>query len=213
LEANYTKTTSILSLTIEKNSNLNMKLAGFEVQITSQSGQPFLEVLDHQTNDVYIVAEAGKIFEIRGFILPERRQCGKMYAFESKVDGRSTGTKKLLSDNGKRSHASMYGFLREGSQKGTTYDLFQFAAAPQDGNDLAQTLEFKEGRIVVRVHQVEAEYRKRKDYLKKPENREVKLPSLPEGKKFFFAPSLTTTSGGIINGSGLSKDKRHKGVR
>jgi hypothetical protein len=196
-----------------------MILNNFEVQITSPSGQPFHEVVDTQTNDVYIVADPGKIFEIRCSILPPRNHRGKIYRFSPEVDGQWPQVTKTLKDHLTR-HTSIVGFVRQGSHKSITYDLFKFAAAvPAEDQGVldqgvsAQFLKFNEGRIEVKVDEVVVAYRKPESKSRNqtgaPTN--VTVPSLPEGKKFFLAPSLVTTTGGTSTGKGFTKNK-HKSV-
>ena len=190
-----------------------MKLRGFEVQVTSQTGQPFHEVVDNQTGEVYIVAEADKIFEIRYSILSaERANRGKKYAFCTKVDGKSTGRMDICADSN-TGWIKTVGFVVERSQKDTKFDLFKFAAASHDHNNIAQSSKFKEGRIKVRVHKAVLEQTNVSPsaYTKKhvPIS---KVPSLGEGKKFFLAPSLMTSSGGIHVRKGRGSTTKHKRV-
>lgn len=185
-----------------------MRISGFEVRVTSPEGVPFHEVKDPNSRDVYIVASPGSRFEIRVEVLPESSSGGRLHSFNVKVDGRSIGVRKTLGQN--KARHSFVGFVREGNSKRVTFDLFKFAAAPQEEDTKAQSLDFKEGCIVIRADQVMYAGRKINKATTQYNNASVKVPKLPEGKKFFMAPSLTTTSGGSHTTSGFNNNKYTK---
>lgn len=180
-----------------------MRISGFEVCVTSPAGVPFHEVHDPRSNDVYVVASPGSLFEIRAEVFPERSSGGRLHRIKVDVDGRSTGVCKTFGGNN-ANKGSFVGFVRQGSSKSITYDLFKFAAAPEDGNTKAQSLDFKEGRIVVTIDQVFNAGPRLESAPSQYNNAGAKVPKLPEGKKFFLAPSLTTTSGGTHTSQGFS---------
>jgi hypothetical protein len=181
-----------------------MRLAGFEVKVTSPAGEPFHEVVDPKTKEVYIVAAAGKNFQIRCFVLQQRANRGRTYLFKAKIDGKYTGSMEILYDT-QTEYASILGFLRQGSAECTTYDLFQFSAAEADQNALANSLVFTAGRFSVNISEV-IEDQTRECIPTRTANYLTvsKVSSLPEGKKFFLTPSLKTTSGGVSKREGFS---------
>lgn len=86
-----------------------------------------------------------------------------------------------------------------------TYDMFKFAAAAADSSHLAQSLAFAEGRITVEAEEVEATGKAAADVsIHHSSYRAAEVAALPEGKKFFLAPSLTTASGGTTVARGYS---------
>lgn len=184
-----------------------MKIGNFEVQVTSPEGLPFHEVLDASTGEVYVVAESGKRFELRHrgdprsvHLLPD----GHAFFFSAKIDGRGTGTTvKVIRGKYECKHV---GFLHHGDANSATYDLFEFASATPNEAVQANSSEFQEGKIEVIVQETQrapgvTQCKPTQDYTGS------KVPSLPEGKKFFLAPSLTTASAGTVLRAGIDHTK------
>ncbi len=85
-----------------------------------------------------------------------------------------------------------------------TYDLFKFAEAAADSGTMAESLAFAEGRITVSVEEVQASGEDSNVAASVKYNQPAAVASLPEGKKFFLAPSLTTAVGGEMVSRGFS---------
>ena len=205
-----------------------MKISNFEVQVTSPEGVPFYEVLDPHTREVYVVAEAGKMFELRyKATLYSNLRPGHSLFVRTRIDGKTTGVSSILagrSDSGVL-EAKHIGFVRHGDKHGIQYDLFKFASATADEGIEARSLEFQQGRIEVNIHETVEQVGKTVDHSNVGPTKVAKVPSLPEGnlkkkcylfaskknshwssilcagKKFFLAPSLTTASAGVQSSS------------
>lgn len=202
------------ALPLPSESNLaEMRLSDIEVKVKSPGGSLFHEVLDPNTGSVYVVASPGSLFEIHVIASPNNffggGPGGRLFLARCSVDGRELGHSVVLS--ARHPALKFVGFVREGNSKSITYDLFKFAAAtPDDGTSQAESLEFKEGSIIITISEVvdlgqtEIEYNIAQS---KDLQNGAKVPSLPEGKKFFLAPSLTTASGGAHKTSGFSNTK------
>jgi len=132
--------------------------------------------------EIYVVAEAGKRFELRyradpRSFLPLPR--GNEYHFSGKIDGRCLGTRMII--DSVRNTGKQVGFARHGDATGVTYDLFKFA--PAVANEAVQAnlyTEFQEGKVELTVQEyqpVSGFFEHKASQL----NKASKVPSLPEG--------------------------------
>ena len=159
-----------------------MRIGYFEVQVTSPESIPFHEVQDPSNGEIYIVAEAGKRFEVRYRIDPHRISVlapGHRFLVNTDIDGRNTGSSKII--GGGANEGKHIGFVRNGDAQGITYDLFQFASATAQDDVEAESLDFQEGKIdVVFKEAREMPGKKMPNVSQNPHTSHV--PTLPEGK-------------------------------
>ena len=183
-----------------------MRIGDFEVRVKPQNREPFYEVQDPQDGSVYVVACPGSLFEIQVSASPHLLRGGRIFRVRCDVDGKGVGSHKLLKQ--RHPQLAFVGFLKEGDSRITTYDRFKFAAAvPGENTTTAESLDFKEGRILITFSEVVCKGTTKKSYQKARDIKlegSAKVPSLPEGKKFFLAPSLTTATDGSHTGGGFS---------
>ena len=183
-----------------------MRIGDFEVRVKPQNREPFYEVQDPQDGSVYVVACPGSLFEIQVSASPHLRG-GRMLMVRCEVDGKNVGHCTILDQMTPKT--KFVGFVEEGDSRSITYDRFKFAVAVAEKTE-AESVDFKEGRIRITFSEVRCAGYLEVPYEKPRDNKvgsSSKVPSLPEGKKFFLAPSLTTASGGSRTGSGFRNQK------
>jgi hypothetical protein len=155
------------------------------------------------------VAQAGKQFELRYKVdsqfLSHFHRVRKYVV--GVIDGRNIGSGKTIAKD--HNHAKQIGFVRQGDASGISFDLFKFAtAAAADEAVEAESLEFSQGKIEITLQERRQVPGKNNYVAKGSSCIAPTVPSLPEGKKFFLAPSLTTASAGVhVSKSGFSTKK------
>jgi len=191
-----------------------MKVGDYRLELVRPDGRPFHQLRDTEGN-FYVVAVPGDAFNVqlsRSSASSSTRHPKKgnvpVHLAYLKVDGRDVGIKKKFSRGSQT--LTFLGFLSHGDLNTTTYESFVFAKPAVSEDDNQTSPDSQTGRITVQVYQGISAGRRHSDYCAVASSTSQPLrsiPSLPDGKKFFLAPSLTTTGGQVTHGSGFSSEK------
>ncbi|KAI7837477.1 hypothetical protein COHA_008670 [Chlorella ohadii] len=162
-----------------------VRVGEWELRIVrSGTNDPFPEVQQQSgAGTTYAVAAPGQAFEV----------C-------LDVDGRELGSAKIL----KRSTTTTFrGFLKAADVWGSSYQGFVFSKPRETEAKQAHSLDFQEGKIKATVFPAEQTREPRYERHRGPDATHESVAKLPEGKKFFMAPSLTTGKGELKMGGGF----------
>ncbi|KAL4443386.1 hypothetical protein ABPG75_011123 [Micractinium tetrahymenae] len=186
-----------------------MRLNQFELRLVSTaggaggSGSPALPEVTFN-GKAYAVASSGSSFEVQVSLLNHapKLPAGVFYNASLYVDGLCVGFSKNLLAPGA---IHFEGFLQEGDAQGCAMQAFVFAKPRETETEQAHNLNFQEGTI--RVDMYEARHTGIETTTGRytgPAQANNSIAKLPEGKKFFMAPSLTTGKGEVKMCPGFS---------
>lgn len=175
----------------------------FELRLVRGDGMPCPEV--EHNGRTYAVASSSTTFVVQiikhlnPFVVPTP---GIFHNAAVYVDGQSVGYTLSLHRPGV---ATFHGFLESGDTESCTYRSFVFSAPLESEEKQATGLNFVEGSIKVAVWlAMETATPLAQDRMYGPATTNESVAKMPEGKKFFLAPSLTTGKGARRQGRGFS---------
>ncbi|KAL4443385.1 hypothetical protein ABPG75_011122 [Micractinium tetrahymenae] len=175
----------------------------FELRLVRSDGLPCPEV--EHNGRAYAVASPGTLFVIQiikhpnPFVVPTP---GIIHNACVYVDGQSVGYCKNMRQPGV---AKFDGFLAEGDTQGCSFQSFVFSAPRESEEKQATGLNFVEGSIRAAVWlAVQTATPAGQQRFHGPASTNESVAKMPEGKKFFLAPSLTTGKGALRTGPGFS---------
>eukprot|EP00887_Chlorella_sp_A99_P001109 scaffold14.g1109.t1 len=178
-----------------------MRSGPFEFTVVRADGSACPEVTHN--GKTYVVAAPGETFDLKctwhsAYPRPE----GRAFNFFAKVDGQEVGTSLLL--RRPNDSQTFKGFLNAGDASSATFTSFVFAKPKEDARKAAHNLDFGgAGRLTCEVWDaVQGAPIQGPAY--GPAALDNSIAKLPEGKKFFLAPSLTTARGALKHSTGLS---------
>lgn len=199
-----------------------MRVGEYQLQVVHPDGTAFYEVCDSEGN-FYVVAEPGETFLVRLTRLDSDPKLPRnanrksasaqipVHRATMKIDGKCVGIGQVFKHP--NSTRTFEGFVKKGDESSITYETFVFAK-PVVSNDASNHIkrafssDDEAGTIAVQVHQVIATGQSRSgSYTASADSLKTKaVQALPEGKKFFLAPSLTTATGKTTHApNGFSK--------
>ncbi|KAI7837478.1 hypothetical protein COHA_008671 [Chlorella ohadii] len=174
--------------------------------VRSGTNNPFPEVQQQSgAGTTYAVAAPGQEFEVQVI------QRATPYSYTSPpfaylvdvhVDGQSVGYNKIFT---RPATSTFQGFLKAGDAQGTAYQGFVFSKPQETEAKQAHNLDFQEGKIKAIITPADLMGAAANQRIVGPAATNESIAKLPEGKKFFMAPSLTTGKGGLKMGSGFSQ--------
>ncbi|KAL4429200.1 hypothetical protein ABPG77_010179 [Micractinium sp. CCAP 211/92] len=185
-----------------------MRLGEFELRLRRSDGLPCPEV--EHNGRTYAVASPGTTFVVQlikhpnPFVQPTP---GIFHNAAVYVDGQSVGYSKSLHHPG---IATFDGFLKSGDAQACTYQSFVFSAPVESEEKQVTGLNFVEGSIKAAVWLATETPSQAEQRYHGPATTNESVAKMPEGKKFFLAPSLTTGKGDLREGPGFSRHGIHR---
>lgn len=181
-----------------------MRFGDWELKLVG--GQACPEV-DDSRGRCYAVASAGSAFtaHLTWFPAPYAPlpPPGAFYNAALYVDGQCVGYTKNVMQPGQP--AIFDGFLKAGDTQGCAYQSFVFSLPQPTEDKSVDTLNFVEGTIKANVWLSVQTGEETAGRYHGPAATNESIAQLPEGKKFFLAPSLTTGKGELKLGGGFSR--------
>ncbi|EFN53331.1 expressed protein [Chlorella variabilis] len=177
-----------------------VRLGEYSLNLVGAGGQLLPEV--QHNGRAYAVASPGDPFTVR---LAQRPGYSKLDGSHRMaklfMDGVYVGYNKVFE---KPRFGDFEGFLKAGDAHGTAYQSFVFSKPVETAAKQVTGLNFQEGSIRCQVYR--AQFTGDRAALPRyygPDSTNESIAKMPEGKKFFLAPSLTTGKGELKLGSGF----------
>lgn len=176
----------------------------FELTLVHPGGEPLPEV--ERNGQAYAVASPGQTFEVRFTVHPHPQSIqilnqGLFHSVSVQVDGVDVGYTKSFTCP---STGSFVGFLASGDMNACSYRSFVLSTPQASEAKQAGSLQFVEGTVQVQVrYACHTGFRAPQQWLGHGSTNES-VAALPEGKKFFMQPSLTTGQGALQTDCGFS---------
>ncbi|PRW57552.1 hydrolase [Chlorella sorokiniana] len=170
----------------------------FEVTLVQPCGEPLAEV--EKNGQAYAVASPGQVFEVRFTVHPHPHSAemlarGLFHSVSVQVDGVDVGYTKSFTCP---STSSFVGFLASGDVQACSYRSFVFSTPQSTENKQAETLQSVEGTVQVQVYNARCTgaLQPARQWVGQGATNES-VAAVPEGKKWFMQPSLTTGQGAL----------------
>ncbi|KAI7842675.1 hypothetical protein COHA_003606 [Chlorella ohadii] len=176
----------------------------FELTLVHPSGETLPEV--EKDGQFYAVASPGHMFKARVTVhphlhTPQMLMQGIYNTVSLKVDGIKVGYRKCIRATGT---TDFPGFLASGGAQSCSYRSFVFSTPQATEAKKATSLQFVEGTVQAKVYYArDTSFHQEVRPQGQVATNETVAP-LPEGKKFFLQPSLTTGQGALQAGPGFS---------
>ncbi|PRW51073.1 pyrroline-5-carboxylate reductase [Chlorella sorokiniana] len=183
-----------------------VRIGDWELRLVRpEGGEPFPEVQDSGGGTTYAVAAPGLAFEVQltRHVDPLTAEIGGLYTALLRVDGQRVGYSHVF--NTAATTRYFEGFLRMGDASMSALQGFVFSKPQETEAKQAHAVDFQEGKIQCKVFPSETTAERSLPRYTSPATTNESIAKLPEGKKFFMAPSLTTGKGELKMGRGMSQ--------